>query len=531
MRTTSHCLHVVGNTEMAEYGKASLPADMSSRFRVCTELAEAVKKLGYREEISFHLFLYPAEKSSRELIAFLLDRLPQAMRGDEGGGDIAGDKAIAVRNITAALSAARSRMHVLPVCRPRTLRAAVDKRTGWAYPSVPLRSVPLVVPPGEGASSGYADGQGLPAVTQQTWGPHGLAPSLFEANLLAQEKKKEINLDASADDLAQAKVAFDKNIKEALRSASGKSKGKARDSLASLASLLEDWAGAKGPSHSSRFGRAAAFGQDQDDGLVALDSELSREERQRIAEEERLARLAREEEERQQMLADMQEELNKLNDLAESLAGDYNLQLLRHRQVEADVEEETVRTEERIQEYKLKKKTLALLANRDENVAQLRSVSAETAKRLLELGTEWERVRLPLVEDLRSRKAELLRRKEGMQWKIARIKEMRESMVALADAVRSKDELAKALGSEYEGLPKSALRSSYTRRLQELSKNMQKQKRDIGNILNDTRNIQADIATSWDTMKRRSLLLLLWASFAIISGLVHAYCRPLLLVC
>jgi hypothetical protein len=31
---------------------------------------------------------------------------------------------------------------------------------------------------------------------------------------------------------------------------------------------------------------------------------------------------------------------------------------------------------------------------------------------------------------------------------------------------------------------------------------MQKQKRDMVNILNDTRSIQADIATSWDTMKR-----------------------------
>jgi hypothetical protein len=55
---------------------------------LCSELAEAVKKLGYREEINFQQFLYPAEKSSRELIAFLLDRLPQAMRGDKGGGDM-----------------------------------------------------------------------------------------------------------------------------------------------------------------------------------------------------------------------------------------------------------------------------------------------------------------------------------------------------------------------------------------------------------------------------------------------------------
>ena len=55
---------------------------MSSKFRVCTELAEAVKKLGYCDEIGFHQFLYPAEKSSRELIAFLLDSLPQALHGE-----------------------------------------------------------------------------------------------------------------------------------------------------------------------------------------------------------------------------------------------------------------------------------------------------------------------------------------------------------------------------------------------------------------------------------------------------------------
>ncbi len=156
--------------------------------------------------------------------------------------------------------------------------------------------------------------------------------------------------------------------------------------------------------------------------------------------------------------------LNKLNDLAEFLAAEFNLQLQRHRQVEADVEEETTRTEEKIQEYKVKKKTLALLANRDENVEQLRRVSAEKSKDLLDLATEWERLRLPLVEDLRRRKGELLRRKEQMQWKIARIKEMRESLVTLADAVRSKDEKAKSLGSEYEGLQKSAQRSADTRR-------------------------------------------------------------------
>ena len=300
-------MHVVGNTEMAEYDKATLPGDMASKFRLCSELAEAVKKLGYREEINFHQFLYPAEKSSRELIAFLLDRLPQAMRGDKGGGDMTGGKGLVSLNVSAALSASISRMHVPSVCRPRTLCGAINKHSNWMYPSVPLRTVPILV----------NDSEHVPLVMQQMWGPHALAPSLFEANMLAEEKKKRVDLDASESDVAQLRSVFDKSVKEALRNASGKSKAKPRDSLATL---LEEWAGAKGPSHSTRFARAAAFGQDKDDGLTALDSELSREERLKIAENERQERLRREDEERQQMLADMQEELTELSNLGESLA-------------------------------------------------------------------------------------------------------------------------------------------------------------------------------------------------------------------
>ena len=39
--------------------------------------------------------------------------------------------------------------------------------------------------------------------------------------------------------------------------------------------------------------------------------------------------------------------------------------------MEGDIEEETDKTEHLIHAYKLKKKTLSLLANRDENVARL----------------------------------------------------------------------------------------------------------------------------------------------------------------
>lgn len=57
---------------------ARLPQDVGGRFRVGTELAARVKRLGYRAELGFHQLLYPNEKDTRRLLAFLLDKVPKA---------------------------------------------------------------------------------------------------------------------------------------------------------------------------------------------------------------------------------------------------------------------------------------------------------------------------------------------------------------------------------------------------------------------------------------------------------------------
>ena len=53
-------------------------------------------------------------------------------------------------------------------------------------------------------------------------------------------------------------------------------------------------------------------------------------------------------------------------------------------------------------------------------------------------------------------------------------------------------------------LRSAALRSAYTRRLLELSKNMEKQKRDIKSILDDSRNIQVHPITLQTTPDPRT---------------------------
>jgi hypothetical protein len=55
----------------------------------------------------------------------------------------------------------------------------------------------------DAATQKYHEGEHLPVVTNQSWGPHGLGPSLFEANMLAEERKKDLDLESSADDLVR----------------------------------------------------------------------------------------------------------------------------------------------------------------------------------------------------------------------------------------------------------------------------------------------------------------------------------------
>jgi len=303
VRAVSHCLHVIGDESAADYSKMVLPKEMSARFRVCTQLADTVKKLGFKQEIGFHQFLYPSDKSSRDLFAFLLERLPQAQ--NLGGGDLAEGASALRRNISTAIAARRSEPPLPPTCRPRSLRGALAQQQAWGFPSVAVAVRPLRSPPG-GKRSALDDA--TPFVWEQTRGPHALAPAVFEANAAAADRGRDAMLEAETPEEARARrAAFDKGTREAL--AAALASGRAADSLAQL---IEGWGGAGGASL-SRLGRAAEFGQERGGDIAALDAELTREERLRLAAEEREARLAREEAEREAAAGLLRAQLDEAN--------------------------------------------------------------------------------------------------------------------------------------------------------------------------------------------------------------------------
>ncbi|CAI9088176.1 OLC1v1022432C1 [Oldenlandia corymbosa var. corymbosa] len=76
---------------------ASLPEDsVADRFKLCTDLASAFKRLGFVGDISFHKFLYPSEEDLYKFVRFLVGRLavsgPESSQSSQARTSIDGDQ-------------------------------------------------------------------------------------------------------------------------------------------------------------------------------------------------------------------------------------------------------------------------------------------------------------------------------------------------------------------------------------------------------------------------------------------------------
>jgi len=77
VRCCARCLRAIAPDDAAAVPDR-LPADMSGRFRVGTDLAVRIQRLGYRGDLGFHQLLYPNEADVRRALTFLLDKVPKA---------------------------------------------------------------------------------------------------------------------------------------------------------------------------------------------------------------------------------------------------------------------------------------------------------------------------------------------------------------------------------------------------------------------------------------------------------------------
>uniref|UniRef100_A0A8D0GVT3 Coiled-coil domain-containing protein 22 n=1 Tax=Sphenodon punctatus TaxID=8508 RepID=A0A8D0GVT3_SPHPU len=162
-------------------------------------------------------------------------------------------------------------------------------------------------------------------------------------------------------------------------------------------------------------------------------------------------------------------------------------------QVEGETRQRQLGVSEREQSLRVKGRTVELLPDAENNLAKLQLVVESSAQRIIQLAAQWEKHRVPLIQEFRQLKALHDSKELASSRRLSEIQELHKRIQAAADEARRKEEVYKQLLSELESLPKDVSRSAYTQRILEIVGNICKQKEEITKILLDTKDLQKEI--------------------------------------
>jgi coiled-coil domain-containing protein 22 len=154
----------------------------------------------------------------------------------------------------------------------------------------------------------------------------------------------------------------------------------------------------------------------------------------------------------------------------------------------------------------VKTKTLEMLPKAGENAEKLQQVVNGSARKLEELGIEWEKHRLPLISQLRTKRDSASGRKARCKAMVEEMKKCRVEMQAMANEVRVKEEAMKLLSEELAKMPKNVNRTLYTYRIMDIISSIAKQKKEIDKIILEIANVQKDINATGEKLHRAEAL-------------------------
>jgi len=468
--------------------KLLLPKNLASRHKSCAELGKRLKDAGYPGECGYNQFLYPNWRDVKDIFTYLVGSVPRG-DADEDSGAVGGSStALLQHSIQTTLKSWRKDTWVPPFC---------NATRGFGHH---FRTDPIEFCRSEAIFS-------VPSVDRQVRkSTVDAGPSLLQHNaLLLARQRDEENLD-NTEESRRAKSrllaslvrrAFDSVDPNALAAASGSGGGSSSTNSLSMSELLEEMMAGAGDENSTAFQNATEFAQEKvaataEAAAIAAEAEADKEE------EAKKKRLKRESDlnEMEERMRTIMSDINILNKTKESniakskaLGNQVQTQLRLKKELEA--------------EYKLKKKTLDLLPNAEANIEKLKSICDESGSRLLELATEWEKHRVPLIEAIRDIKQGMGRRKGECKWKVGEIKRMRDEMRSMAVSIREAEERHKLLLVELEKMPKNINRAVYTYRILDIIKQIGKQKIEIGRIIDDIRQVQKETNAVAQTLQRQ----------------------------
>ncbi|KAJ1530454.1 hypothetical protein ONE63_005357 [Megalurothrips usitatus] len=461
----------------------SLPPSMSMRFRIGASIAQACMDMGYTGEVGYQTFLYSNEADLRRVLMFLIEKLPKEGQTEKIVQEPSSRAARLQKDISATILKQLSAPWVPSFCKEDGIRwhddgsFTVEGGKCFNFASEPLQT--------GNTSHGCTPQEWreycvhyLPLVSDQVSAANRLVPSLITLNSrgilspsqqLSTQKAGELRKLRS--DLLQEEYGKFLSADVAQKLSETSVKLGSRFALNERLQFLSE----KSPEKKKQ--------PIQEIVPTEAVSETS-EERQRRQEEE--------EEHAVEMLKNENEELKER---LEQLQLDIKTLSAKLPQVleERDLAERTLQEAEVKQA--VRKKVLDLLPDADTNVAKLQAVIEASTKKLINLATQWEEHRAPLLQQYRnarqlnsSKASESARQAEALRI-------TREKVAELTEDLRNKEALHSHLQAEYAKVSKDISRSAYTRRIMEIIGNISKQKNEIEKILKDTKELHKEINT------------------------------------
>lgn len=475
-----------------------LPHGMSARFRVGMSLAQACQDIGYKGDIGYQTFLYSSEPEIRSLLMFLVEKLPRERF--EASDQPSGKSVVLQRAIAAAIKAQLAVPWLPPNCRLPMYCETQSLSALHSFHVKPL-SLPLCT---KGTDKKHlkevTDYQRniLSPVTAQLSSRASVAASVLEQHMAelsaAQEWDSEWNSQGLLSRLTPQEyrsrklTRLRKRIEEQLRSAAQPSSESAcgvPSSASDLSELLHAFRGSAPSDHiltkSTHFTHTQKFTFTQEAAAVTHSITAGHQ-------LEGDAQLHQ-----QQELAALQEQFQQLCSDVDHLSADMKLMSVTNAQVLDELKQRELGNSQNEEKMQVKKKTIDLLPDADNNLLKLQALVEASTKRVVNLAAQWEKHRAPLIDEHRRLKEICSSQDLESSRKLSEIKSLHDKIQVSTEEAKKKEETYKQLLTELENLNQDVSRSAYTQRILEIVSNIKKQKEEITKILSDTKELQKEI--------------------------------------
>ncbi|XP_026187933.1 coiled-coil domain-containing protein 22 [Mastacembelus armatus] len=476
----------------------SLPPGMSARFRVGMSLAQACQDLGYKGEIGYQTFLYSNEPEIRSLLMFLVEKLPR--ESAEASDQPTGKSVVLQRAIAAAIRAQLAVPWLPANCRLPLHEETQGPETLHSFHVQPLSLPYCTKAAGQKQRKEVMDywRDILPPVTAQASHHASVMASLMEQHTAelsaAQEWDTEWNNQGLLSRLTPQEyrsrklTRLRKRIEEQLRSAAlphpESSFGGPR-STSDLGELLQTFRGSAPPeqilSKGTHFTHTQKFTFTPDSAAVTSSIPTGRQSDADI-------QLRHQEE-----LASLQQQFQQLCSDVDQLTADMKHMSVTNTQVLDELKQRVLGNSEKEERKQVKNKTIDLLPDADNNLLKLQALVEASANRVVNLASQWEKHRAPLIDEHRRLKEICSNQDLESSRKLSEIKSLHEKIRVSTEEAKKKEEMYKQLVTELENLSQDVSRSAYTQRILEIVSNIKKQKEEITKILSDTKELQKEI--------------------------------------